>query len=240
MATESPRCNTPVSVAGGNPVTESAGQIPTSPVTMLGPMLLTTGVAPRIPKLQAAPNAKAPEGGAHGTVVVNVQTLLAAKALPNVSFAPVVTVAVNRVFAARLAEGVKVATLVDELYVTCPETFVVPGPVNVKVVVVIVAGFIALLNVAVMRTVLGQTRVEASSGVTEVTVGGVKGSVGPPAPAFLSGSLQLASTMTNKNSGIQILQAFNLDISFSPSEIDKRELFSISAHFQLNSGRSGD
>ena len=218
MATESPRCSTPVRVAGGNPVTESAGQIPTSPVTMLGPILLTTGVAPRIPKLQAAPNAKAPEGGAHGIVVVNVHTLLAAKALPNVSFAPVVTVAVNRVFAARLAEGVKVAILVDELYVTCPETFVVPGPVNVKVVVVIVAGFIALLNVAVMRIVLGQTRVDPSTGVTEVTVGTVRGSDGLPVPAFLSGSPQPAITMANKNTGIQILQPIKLNISFSPSE----------------------
>src|SRR5665213_2138716 len=133
MATGSPKCSTPVSVAGGNPVTESAGQLPISPVTMVGPILLTTGVAPRIPKLQAAPNAEAPAGGAQGTVVVNVHTLLAARALPNVSFTPVVTVAVKRVFAARLAEGVNVATLVDELYITWPATLVEPGPVKVNV-----------------------------------------------------------------------------------------------------------
>jgi hypothetical protein len=218
MATESPRCSTPVSVPGGNPVTESAGQIPTSPVTIVGPILLTTGVAPRIPKLQAAPNASAPAGGAHGIVVVNVHIFLAPKALPNASVAPVVTVAVNVVFAIRLAEGVNVAISVDELYVTCPETFVEPGPVNVKVALLIVAGFIALLNVAVMRSVFGQTRVDASSGVTDVTVGGVKGSVGLPVPAFLSGSPQPDITMNNKNSGIQILQNFNVGISFSPSE----------------------
>src|ERR1700722_2600480 len=115
MATGSPKCSIPVNVPGGNPVTESAGQIPISPVTIVGPILLTTGVAPRIPKLQLAPNAKAPAGGAHGAVVVNVHTLLAASALPNVSAAPVVMVAVKEEFGARLAEGVKVATLVTEL-----------------------------------------------------------------------------------------------------------------------------
>ena len=94
----------------------------------------------------------------------------------------------------------------------------VPGPVNVKVALVIVAGFMALLNVAVIRIVLGQTRVDVSSGVTEVTVGGVKGSVGFPVPAFLSESPQLAINIINRNSGIQILQTFNVDISFSPSE----------------------
>jgi hypothetical protein len=39
-------------------------------------------------------------------------------------------------------------------------------------VVLIVAGFIAWLNVAVITAVLGQTRVEPFGGVTEVTVGG--------------------------------------------------------------------
>ena len=218
MATESPRCSTPVRVPGGNPVIESAGQIPMSPVTIVGPILLTTGVAPRSPKLQDAPNARAPAGGAHGVVVVNVHVLLAAKGLPNVSFAPVETRTVNAVVAARLAEGVKVATLVDELYVTCPETFVAPGPVTVNVALVIVAGFMALLNVAVIRTVLGQTRVDVSSGVTEVTVGGGKGSVWLPVPAFLSVSLQLAIVMTKKIATIQILLIFNLGIGFSPSE----------------------
>jgi hypothetical protein len=38
-------------------------------------------------------------------------------------------------------------------------------------VVLIVAGFIGLLNVAVMTAVLGQTRVEPFGGVKEVTVG---------------------------------------------------------------------
>jgi len=114
MATESPGWSIPgeVTVPGGNPVIESAGHIPTSPVTMVGPTLLTTGVAPRIPKLQAAPKAMTGGGVPHVEGVVNVHTLLAASALPNVSCAPVVIVAVKRVLGAREPEGVKVATMV--------------------------------------------------------------------------------------------------------------------------------
>ena len=52
----------------------------------------------------------------------------------------------------------------------------VPGPVKVKVVVLIVAGFIASLKVAV-TTVLGQTPTAPASGVTEITVGGAHGLV---------------------------------------------------------------
>ena len=45
----------------------------------------------------------------------------------------------------------------------------------------IVAGFIALLNVAVITAELGEARVEPRGGVTEVTVGGVSGAPGFPA-----------------------------------------------------------
>ena len=104
----------PVSVPGGNPVTDAAGHIPTSPpVIIVGPILLTTGVAPNIPKLQAVPRFTGPGGGAHGTTaVVNDQVNLAASWLPKVSAAPVVIVAVYMVFNARLLVGVNVATLV--------------------------------------------------------------------------------------------------------------------------------
>src|SRR5579872_1308231 len=77
MATASPRCSVPVNVPGGNPVMEAAGHIPISPpLTIVGPTLLTTGVAPRIPKLQAVPNGETPGGGggAHVGEVVNVHT----------------------------------------------------------------------------------------------------------------------------------------------------------------------
>jgi len=80
-------------------------------------------------------------------------------------------VAVYRVFTARAAFGVKVATSLDATYVTTPATGVVPGPVKVKVVVLMVEGFIARLKVAV-TTELGQTPVEPFSGVSEITVGG--------------------------------------------------------------------
>jgi hypothetical protein len=95
---------------------DAAGNIPISPETLVGPTLVTAGVAARIPKLQLAPNAMAPAGDPHATaLVVNVDTLFAASLLPNVSATPVVTVAVYVVFNARLPDGVKVATDVAEL-----------------------------------------------------------------------------------------------------------------------------
>lgn len=218
MATASPAFGTPplpVSVPGGNPVTEAAGHIPTLPVTVLLPVLLTEGVAPRIPKLQDVCN---PEGGGsrHGADVVNVHEKLAASALPNSSIAPVVIVAVKGVLAVRLAAGgVKVATLVDELYATVPDTLVPLAVFKVNVEVLIVAGFIALLNVAVIIATLGQTTVEPFGGVTEVTVGPDVGLPGPP--VLESGSLHPAVTTANRNARIQILLIFDLRISFSSS-----------------------
>ena len=50
---------------------------------------------------------------------------------------------------ARAAAGAKIAVLLATLYVTCPISAVPLGPVRVKVVELIVAGFIALLKVAV-------------------------------------------------------------------------------------------
>jgi len=85
-ATGSPRCSVPVNIPGPsvfgavpNPVIEAAGHIPISPLTIVGPVLLTEGVAPRIPKLQAAPNAMTGGGVPHVEGVVNVHTLLAAR-----------------------------------------------------------------------------------------------------------------------------------------------------------------
>ena len=67
---------------------------------------------------------------------------------------------------------------VDSAYVTTPVTGVVPGPVNVKVVagLMIVAGFIASLKVAV-TAVLGHIPAARLSGVTEITVGGAHASL---------------------------------------------------------------
>src|SRR5438477_2043985 len=116
-ATASPAWNAPVVVPGGNPVIEAAGHIPTSPpVTFVRLTLLTTGVPPRIPKLQAVPKGKSAGsgvgGGGQGAEVVNVHTKLTASGLPNVSAAPEVIVAVKIVLTARAAVGVKVAILV--------------------------------------------------------------------------------------------------------------------------------
>jgi len=137
--------------------------------------------------------------------------------LPNVSATPVVIVAVKVVLGVRLAAGgVKVAILVDESYATVPVTFP-PGPlkVNVEAGELIVAGFMALLNVAVITARLGQTRVEPFGGVTEVTVGGVRGL--PGFPGFLSASLHPATRTASRNAEIQTLLTINLRISFSSS-----------------------
>ena len=99
---------------------------------------------------------------------------------------------------------------------TTPATLV--EPVNkVNVVVLIVAGFMALLKVALMITGLPHVKVEPLRGFTEVTAGGVKGLTGFPAPEFASGSLQPAIARANRNAGIQILQTFDVRISFSSS-----------------------
>jgi len=104
-----------------------------------------------------------------GGAVVKVHTKLAASGVPEGSFAPVVIVAVNNVLLARIAVGVKVAVL--PVYVTAPGTGVAPGPVTVKVVPVMVAGFMGALNVAEM-SVLTATAVAPFTGTVDTTVGG--------------------------------------------------------------------
>jgi hypothetical protein len=101
--------------------------------------------------------------------VVNVHTKLAASEAPAGSFAPVVIVAVNKVLLARTADGVNVAVLPAS--VTVPATGVAPGPVTVKVVPLMVAAFIASLNVAEM-VVFTATAVAPFVGTVETTVGG--------------------------------------------------------------------
>jgi len=118
------------------------------------------------------------------------------------------------VFSARGLEGVKVATRPAESRETVPATLPL-GAVKVNVAAVIVAGFIALLNVAVIAGVaLGQTTVEPTGGVTEATPGVVSGLLGPPA---LSESPHPATRTASRNAEIQILLTFDLRLSFSSS-----------------------
>jgi hypothetical protein len=79
--------------------------------------------------------------------------------------------------------------------VTDPPTLAPPGPINVNVEVVIVAGFIALLNVALIMAVLPQTPVVA--GVTRMTEG--------VAIPFLSESPHPATKLSKRSTVIQIL-----------------------------------
>jgi hypothetical protein len=77
-----------------------------------------------------------------------------------------------------------------------------PGPFKVNVEVVMVAGFIALLNVALMMAVVEQRPVLPFAGVTRITVGGVVGGV---ASAFLSGSPHPARKLRKRSTMIQII-----------------------------------
>jgi len=172
---------------------------------------LVTVEPAKIPKPQALPNAMAPWQGA--AAVVNIQVKSAARPFPNVSFAPVVIVAVYAVFSARGLEGVNVATMPVEPRATVPLTAVVPAA-SLNVPVLMVAGFITLLNVAVTMAPW-QTPVAAPTGTTETAAGGVKGEVAPP--VLLSESPHPAIATANRNAGIEILLTFNLRISFSSS-----------------------
>src|SRR4029077_13602963 len=115
-ATASPAWVAPVITAGApKPVTALPDQTPTSPPTWVAvPATLVTVEPAKIPKVHAAPKARAepPPGGGQAAEVVNVQTKLAASPLPKVSCAPVVIVAVKAVHDARAPAGVKVATSV--------------------------------------------------------------------------------------------------------------------------------
>ncbi len=71
---------------------------------------------------------------------------------------------------ARTAAGVNVA--VTPLYATAPATAAPPGPVTAKVEVLIVLGFIAMLNVALMG-VLMTTFVAPLAGIVDTTEGTV-------------------------------------------------------------------
>ena len=108
--------------------------------------------------------------------VVKVHTKLLANALPAKSFAPVVMVAVNKVLGARLLAGVNVAVAPTKTMV--PVTAVVPGPVKVKVVPLIVAGSIAVLNVAEIFWLVG-TFVAPLTGIVEMIVGALVFAVVP-------------------------------------------------------------
>jgi hypothetical protein len=99
----------------------------------------------------------------------------------------------------------------------------VPGPVNVKVVPSIVAGFIATLKAAVI-TVLGQTPAALLRGATEVTVGVAK-------PGLAPGLQHPVATMSSRNAGNQILGLLYLGMTvilfFSASCCRTEESFNL-------------
>ena len=90
--------------------------------------------------------------------------------------------------------GVKIAVLLVASYVTCPATGAEAGPVSVKVVALMVDGFIALLNVAVTAA-LAHVPVAPLAGITEFTVGAVTPGLLPAR----SGSLHPVAKTSNEN-----------------------------------------
>lgn len=136
-----------------------AGFMATLKVAEMG-VLTGTAVAPFAGIVEATVGAGA---------VVKVQTKFAARLAPVGSCAPVVMVAVNKVLLARTTVGINVAVMPEK--VTTPATGVAPGPVTRKVVPVIVAGFMASVNVAEMGVLTG-TAVARFAGTVETSAGG--------------------------------------------------------------------
>jgi hypothetical protein len=101
---------------------------------------------------------------------------------------------------------VKVAVSLDATYVTTPATGVVPGPVKVKVVSVIVAGFIATLKVAVTGA-LGHTPVAAARGATGLTIGVANSGLAPELQ-------QPVLKMSSRNAINPILELLYLRMTF--------------------------
>ena len=104
--------------------------------------------------------------------VVNEKVLVRGRWFPARSVAPDVTVTMYLVLAARFPVGVKVATLVDVLYNTLPETGTEPTSVlTLKVVVFTVEAFISSLKVTDTVALRG-TLVAPSTGDVGGTIEG--------------------------------------------------------------------
>src|SRR5207248_10714265 len=103
-ATGSPAFMDPTSVPGGNPVTAVPGLTPRSPVTEVGPVLVTVE-PPSTTNLSAAPSATGPCPQAD---VVKLQTYLAAIGVPATSLAPVPIVTEKTSLNPRSLEGMNV------------------------------------------------------------------------------------------------------------------------------------
>src|SRR5436309_5644263 len=97
-----------------------------------------------------------------------------------------------------------------------------PGPAKVKVGLLMVAGFMSLLKVALIMAVLGQTPTLPLSGVTRTTVGGVAGD--EAATPFLSGSPHPAVKMSNRSAANQILWILYIRIHTSSSRLNCRRI----------------
>jgi hypothetical protein len=122
--------------------------------------------------------------------------------MPAWFFASVVIVAVYRLLSARALDGVK--TAVTPAKVTVPVTAVACGPATLNDEMLIVAGSIGSLNVAVILLLIC-TPVSPFAGIVEVTVGAV---VASDAVGAISGGLLAhpAKKATSSNTGNHIFE----------------------------------
>ena len=97
---------------------------------------------------------------------------------------------------------------------TVPTTATPPGPVKVNVPVVIVAGFIVSLNVAVITEVKA-TPVVAFAGTTLTTIGGTAGVCSRPHPPITPVA---SSASTQKKRTISLLMKFSYSLSRSSTQ----------------------
>jgi hypothetical protein len=172
----SPIAGVNVAVVPANVTVPATGVTP-GPVKVNVAALIVAGFIPSLNVAEivvltdtpAAPFTGIVEMTVGGGAVVKVHTKLVASGAPVGSFVPVVIVAVNKVLVASVVVGVNVAVV--PVNVTVPATDVAPGPVKANVAALIVAGFIASLNVA-DTVVLTATLVAPLTGTVETTVGG--------------------------------------------------------------------
>src|SRR2546427_325615 len=153
------------------------------PVVVL-PRVIGRARSKKVTPLTCCTRAIAPATGAAGAVV-KLHVTLAPIAVPAALVTVPATVAVKTVPAANGVAGVRVAMVPVASSVTVAGTFAAaPAARRLNVAVVIVAGFIAALNVAV-TVVLVATPVALGVGDWAVTVGAAGAGGGATAPAAL-------------------------------------------------------
>jgi hypothetical protein len=164
--------------------------------------------------------------------VVKLHTKLFVSGVPIVSVAPVVMVAVYSELAASRNVDVKVAVVPE--YETVPDTGAPFGSVTRNVLVLMAAGFMALLKVAVISVATG-TAVAPLDGETATTTGTTTGACSRPQPASTAINRKLSVEIVR----IRTLRNENLRI-ISPVHLSKRRAASVAGAAGVWNLKRGD